>query len=263
MKVMVAIRHTPILKGEISLTADEKSVDTDGLKFRINEWDQYALEESLRLQSENKARVTAVCIGGKAAQEALYHCLAAGVDEAVLIEDEAAWSLDSWSIATLLARYAAPRGFDLLLAGVQSEDSGCAEVGGILASMLGIAQAAAVMKIRSLAEGKNVEVERELDEGYADIRRLTLPALLTVQTGINLPRYVSSMRLRKTRKKDCITCIPAPQLYAKSGPPEPKKSVETVFLPMIGSNDLELIEGTGPAHQADRLVSRLGEMGVI
>ena len=263
MKVMVAIRQTPILKGEVLLTTDEKAVDTDGFKTHINEWDLYALEESLRLQNENKAKVTAICVGEKTAQEALYYCIAAGVDEAVLIEDEAARSLDSWSIAALLAKFAAARDYDLLLTGLQSEDSGCAEVGGILATMLGIPQAAAVMKIRSLEEGKSIEVERELDEGYADIRRLTLPALLTVQTGINLPRYVSSMRLRKTRKKDSITCIPAQQLHAQSGPPEPKKSVATVFLPPIGSNGLELIEGTGPVQQADRLVSRLGEMGVI
>ena len=263
MEVMVAIRQTPILRGEVVLTADKKSVDISGLKTHINEWDLYALEEAMRLQSENGAKVTAACVGGKTAEEALYYCLAAGVDEAVLIEDDSACYLDSWLIADLLTKFAAKRSYDLLLTGVQSEDTGCGEVGGILASMMGISQAAAVMKIQSIVEGDAVVVERELDEGYTDIRRLTLPALLTIQTGINLPRYVSSMRLRKTRKRGGIIQISSMDLYKESVPPEPKKTVEKVFLPEVGSSDLEFIEGSNPVDQANNLVDRLREMGVI
>ena len=136
MDVIVAIRQTPILKGEVVLTADEKSVDIEGLKTHINEWDLYALEEALRLKTEIGARVMAVSVGGMASEEAMYYCIAAGVDEAVLIEEDSVYQLDSWSIAALLAKFTSVRGFDLFLTGVQSEDTGCGEVGAILAEIV-------------------------------------------------------------------------------------------------------------------------------
>ncbi|MDY0222481.1 MAG: electron transfer flavoprotein subunit beta/FixA family protein [Desulfobacterium sp.] len=263
MEVIVAIRQTPLLDGEIVLTADEKSVEIEGLKYHINEWDLYALEEALRLKTEIGARITAVSVGGKATEEAMYYCIAAGVDEAVLIEEESSYQLDSSSIATLLEKFTSMRVFDLFLTGVQSEDTGCGEVGAILATKLCVPQAAVVMKIKSLNPEESIVVQRELEDGFSDVQRLSLPALLTIQTGINQPRYVSTMHLRKARNKGSIMRISPLDLSTGTGLPAPKKTMKRAFLPEVGSVKLEFIDGVTAADKAKNIVDRLYGMEVL
>ena len=119
------------------------------------------------------------------------------------------------------------------------------------------------MKIQSLIPGESIVVQRELEDGFSDVQRLSLPALLTIQTGINQPRYVSSMRLRKTRKKGGITRISPLELSAGSGLPVQKKTMQRAFLPEVGSAKLEFIDGATAADKAQNLVDRLYGMEVL
>jgi len=263
MDIVVTIRQTAILRGEPVFTYDEKSVDIAMLKRHINEWDLYALEEALRIKASNGAKVTIVSVGDKKTEEAMYYGLAAGVDETILIEKESQGCLDSWQIATLLARVISVKPYDLVLTGVQSEDDGCAEVGAILSRMLNIPQAGTIMNIELLVESETIEVHRELEDGFSDIQRLRLPALLNIQTGINQPRYISSMRLRSTKKKRSITIISPASMGINISELAPKKIAKKLYTPEIGSAKLEFIEGANPTEKATNLVDRLYNKGVL
>jgi electron transfer flavoprotein beta subunit len=263
MDVVVTVRQTGILRGNPILTSDEKSVDMTRLKRHINEWDLYALEEALRIKESKGARITVVSAGDKKTEEAIYYCLAAGANEGILIEIEPSKYLDSWQIASLLARVVSERPYDLVFSGVQSEDEGCAEVGAILARMLDIPLSSTVIGIKSLIEGGTIEVQNELEEGFYDIRTLKLPALITIQTGINQPRYVSSLRLRSTKKKRKITKVSPESLGINMKELDCKKLPKRLFIPEFGSAKLDLIEGASSTEKANILMGRLYDRGVL
>jgi electron transfer flavoprotein beta subunit len=242
MDVVVTVRQTGILRSNPIITADEKSVDIAGLKRHINEWDLYALEEALRIKERKGASITVV---------------------GILIEIEPSKYLDSWQIASLLARVVSERPYDLVFSGVQGEDEGCAEVGAILARMLDIPLSSTVIGIKSLIEGGTIEVQNELEEGFYNIRTLNLPALITIQTGINQPRYVSSLRLRNTKKKRKITKVSPESLGINMKELGCKKMPKRLFIPEFGSAKLELIEGASSTEKANSLLERLYDRGVL
>ncbi len=263
MNIFVTIRQTTILRTDPVLSADGLSMDTSGLKRHINEWDLYALEEGLRLKDEHGGSVTVVSIGDQETEDAAYYSLAAGADDVIWIKEPSAAGMDAWQIAFLLSRALEGKSFDLILSGVQSEDQGRGEVGVLLAQLLGIPQAAAVFKIRSIAPGQSVEVQRELEDGLYDVRKCSLPALLSVQTGINQPRYVSSMRLRNIRKKSNIKAGSLQDLHVDGASLSPRKTVRRLSIPEVGSAKLELIEGADPGERASKLLDKLTEREVF
>lgn len=263
MDIIVCIRQTPMLIDEIKFTADEKSVDAANLKRHINEWDLYALELALRIKAKDGAKVTAISVGDTGAEEALYYCLAAEADEGILIEREEAKYLDNWMIAKLIYAVISVRPYDLILTGLQGEDDGCAEVGGILAQLLKIPQSAVVIEIKSLSKDGSIVIQRELEDGFSDIRRVKMPALLTIQTGINQPRYVSSMRRRAIKTKSKITRIPLSDLSLDFSNFHPRKSIRRLILPEISSSKLEYIKGSTGTEQAENLIGKLTEKGLF
>ena len=250
MDIVVTVRQTGILRGNPIITADEKSVDITRLKRHINEWDLYALEEALRIKERKGASITVVSVGDK-------------INEGILIEIEPSKYLDSWQIASLLARVVSERPYDLVFSGVQGEDEGCAEVGAILARMLDIPLSSTVIGIKSLIESGTIEVQNELEEGFYNNRTLNLPALITIQTGINQPRYVSSLRLRNTKKKRKITKVSPESLGINMKELDCMKMPKRLFIPEFGSAKLELIEGASSTEKANRLLGRLYDRGVL
>ena len=139
-------------------------------------------------------------MGGEEANESLRKCLAMGADDAVRLTDAAFEGADGHAIARVLAESIRKLPFDLVLTGTQAEDDGYGQVGGALAELLGIPHATVVNQIE--AEAKKLKVHRELEGGLEEILEIDLPALLTIQTGINEPRYVSIMGIRKVAKKE-------------------------------------------------------------
>ncbi|MHA2062308.1 MAG: electron transfer flavoprotein subunit beta/FixA family protein [Candidatus Sifarchaeia archaeon] len=201
MDIIVCVKHVPDVTGaEISIK-DNKIV-TDDLPFEINEWDEYAIEEAILIKEKNggSGTVTAITIGDEEAEATLRRCLAKGADKAIRVHDDAFEGSDAYAIAKILYNTIKDMPFDLVFTGLQTNDEGYGQVGGILSEFLEIPHASLVKKIE--IKDKLIEVNRELEGGLEEVLELQLPALLTIQTGINEPRYVSIMGIRKAKKKE-------------------------------------------------------------
>lgn len=198
MNVIVCIKQVPeVADAELELDEEGADVDRDDLVSGINEWDNYAVEAAVRLKEQLGGTVTAVTIGDEDAEDELRRALAMGADAAVLVDGEDFAGSDAVGIARGLQRAIEPLEYDLVLTGAQSSDDGWGQVGVALAELLGLPYASLAVDLEPAAGV--VTVRRELESNTHEKVELHLPALVTVQTGINEPRYVSVMGIRKAR----------------------------------------------------------------
>ncbi len=246
MNIIVCVKETPLAESEVIISKDEKSVDRDALTLGINEWDKYALEEAIRIKEEHGGSVTVIYAGQS--EDVLWESLAMGADEAVRIDTET--SFDGRSTARVLADVIKNRDHDLILTGLMSSDTGNAQVGVLIASILGIPYATIVTDVR--VENGKVVVERELEGGTGERLELEMPCLLTIQSGINEPRYVSIMGIKRAKRKE-IEVLSADKLdeYA---------SLVRLYRPPVSL--AEMIEGS-PSDVAEKLVEIFKERGLI
>jgi electron transfer flavoprotein beta subunit len=201
LDIIVCVKHVPeTAEAELKIDASGKAIEKTGLVFDINEWDDYALEEAVRIKEKQGGTVTAITIGTEDSDSTLRKCLARGADKAIRLTDPKFEGSDSYAIAKILHSTIKTLHFDIILCGVQSGDGGYAMVGPILAEMLNIPHATMVKKIE-LAAG-SAKINRELEGGLEEQIEMKLPALFAVQTGINEPRYVSIMGIRKAMQKE-------------------------------------------------------------
>lgn len=201
MDIIVCVKHVPeTAEAELKIDVSGRAIEKTGLVFDINEWDDYALEEAVRIREKQGGTVTAITIGTEDSDSTLRKCLARGADKAIRLTDPKFEGSDSYAIAKILHSTIKTLHFDIILCGVQSGDGGYAMVGPILAEMLNIPHATMVKKIE-LATG-SAKVNRELEGGLEEQIEMKLPALFAVQTGINEPRYVSIMGIRKAMQKE-------------------------------------------------------------
>ncbi len=199
MNIVVCIKQVPeVGDAELEINRDGTDILREDLEFEINEWDNYAVEEAVRLKEVNGGKVTVVTLGDEDSEDVLRHALAMGADEAIQIEEEGFEGSDGLSIAKALYRVLKDLSFDLVMTGVQSSDDGMGQVGVYLAGMLDLPYATLVIKIEKKEDG--IIVNRELEANTQERLEMTLPAVLTIQTGINTPRYVSIMGIQKVRK---------------------------------------------------------------
>lgn len=196
MKIAVCIKQVPEVADE-ELELDDGRVDTDDLVPTLNEWDAYALEEAVRISEAHGGRVVAVTLGDDEAEDELRRALAMGAHEAVRIDAEDYEDADGIGIARGLAAILEELAPELILTGAQSADTGWGQVGPALAALLGWPHATLAVGIE-VGDGALV-VQRELEDNTAAEVALELPAVVTVQTGLNEPRYVSVMGIRKVR----------------------------------------------------------------
>lgn len=198
-----ALRTAVCIKRVAEASEAEFEVDSEGklrargLVYDINEWDDYALEEALRIKESLGGEVVAFTVGGPEDEEVLRKCLAKGADEAVRID--APGLSDPSLIAELLSAAVSRDRFDLILTGAQASDDGYAAVPSLMASLLGLPLATLVKRVE--VRGSLVVAHRELEGGVEEVVELSMPALLSIQTGINEPRYVSIMGIRRASKK--------------------------------------------------------------
>ncbi len=229
--------------------------------FDINEWDDYALEEAVLLKEKLGGSVTAVTVGSEDADSTLRKCLARGADKAIRVTDEACRSSDGYAIAKILHCVIKDLPFALVLTGALAGDDGYAQVGVALAEMLGIPHATMVKKLEPTEA--LVRVNRELEGGLEEVLEVKLPALFTIQTGINEPRYVSIMGIRKARKKE-ITVLNLKDLQMEEdevGESGSWVKVERMFIPPV-EKEAEMFEGT-PDEIASRIVEILRSRGLV
>jgi electron transfer flavoprotein beta subunit len=170
------------------------------LVFDINEWDDYALEEAVRLKEKFGGTVTAITVGSEDAEGTLRKCLARGADIAIRLTDPKFEGSDGYAIAKILSKVIKNLPFNLVLTGAQAGDDGYAVVGSMLAELLGIPQATMIKKIE--LNNQVARLNRELEGGLEETVEVKLPAVLVIQTGINEPRYVSIMGTRKAMQKE-------------------------------------------------------------
>ena len=250
MKIGVLIKQVPARDSEITVSADSTWIDEAGLEFETSEPDDYALEAALQLKEAQGGEVVAVSLGPGRVQEALRTALAKGADRAVHIVDEHSHGLDPLQVAGALAAQAAEESFDLLLSGLQSDDYGYGQTGVLLAELMGVPHATVVVDIEA-GDGR-MSVKRELEEGWYQSTELPLPAVLTIQSGINKPRYTSFKGIMAARKKE-IREITSQDVM----PTDMAAGVEIlrIYAPP-DTGGAEMLEG-GPAEQATALIEKL------
>jgi len=196
MEILVCVRRIPdTSENEIELNAAGNDIERDDLVYSINEPDNYAVEEALQMVARVGGNVTVTTVGGEDDEEILRREMAMGANHGVLITDEAFSGSDGKGIATILKAYVQKGSYDLILTGVQAEDGG-AQVGGMLAALLDYPFASLVNSIEVL-DGKKLKVSREIEGGNKEISEIDLPCVLSIQTGINEPRYVGMKGIRQ------------------------------------------------------------------
>lgn len=209
MEILVCVRRVPdTSENEIQLNAAGNDIERDELVYSINEPDNYAVEEALQIVARVGGGVTVVTIGNEDDEEVLRRQMAMGAQHGVLITDEAFAGSDGRGLATILEAFVKKGNYDLILTGVQAEDGG-AQVGGMLAALLDYPFASLVNSIE-LLDAKKLKVSREIEGGNREVSEIDLPCVLSIQTGINEPRYVGMRGIRQ------VASIPIPTFDASS-----------------------------------------------
>ena len=240
MKVVVCVKQVAALGDEVEFTDDEQDVDPDFLDYALNEWDTFATEEALRLTEASGGEVVVVSVGPEDAEEAMRRCLAMGADRGIRIHTDE--KLDPIQVARALAEAVRAESPDLVFAGVQSADAVQAATGTALAELLDLPRVAVVTKIE-LGDGK-ATVNRELEGGLVDVTEVDTPALLTIQTGINEPRYATLRAIKQAEQKEI-------EVRQPGDVGEPAYRVRKMFVPPKGEG-AEMLNGS-PADVAQRI----------
>lgn len=262
MDIIVCVKHVPeTAEADLRIDAAGKTVDESGLVFDINEWDDYALEEAVQIKERLGGSVTAVTVGSEDADNTLRKCLARGADKAIRLSDPKFEGSDGYAIAKILSKAVKDLPFDIMLTGAQASDNGYAVVGPVLASFLGVPYVTMVKKIE--LKGNTATVHRELEGGLEEAVEVDLPAVLTVSTGINEPRYVSIMGIRKAMQKETkVLGLAELGLDEKEvGEAGSWIRVQKLYVPPV-EKQAEFLEGS-PEDVATKIVEILKARGVV
>ena len=244
MEILVCVRRVPdTSENDIELNSAGNDIERDDLVYSINEPDNYAVEEALQIVARVGGNVTVATVGGEDDEEILRREMAMGASHGVLITDEAFSGSDGRGIATILKAFVQKGSYDLILTGVQAEDGG-AQVGGMLAALLDYPFASLVNSIEVM-DGKKLKIGREIEGGNKEISEIDLPCVLSIQTGINEPRYVGMKGIRQ------VASIPIPTFGVSdlgldpSAVGEAGAKVKRVdyFVPALGKG-AEILHGT-------------------
>jgi electron transfer flavoprotein beta subunit len=246
VKVVVAVKQIGVLGDEVEFTGDGLAVDPDYLDRALNEWDACAVEEALQIRERlGGGEVVAVTVGDEESEAALRRCLAMGADRAIRVDAE---PVDPLSAARALVAVVTAEAPDLVLTGVQSADSVQGATGTALAELAGLPRAAVVTHVDWSGSGPAI-VDRELEGGLVDVVEVDTPALLTIQTGINAPRYANLRAIKQAEQQEIAV------VGAEAG--EPAYRVRRMFTPPRGEG-AELLDG-GPAEMAQRILELVRE----
>ena len=246
MKIAVCIKQVPTREWQPRLNEAKTWIRDSEASFELNEPDAYALEEGLRLKEKHGGEVV-VCAAGPARVSAVIReALARGADRAIHVDDEALGSADGATVGEALAAALSDEHVDLILTGLQSDDQGHAQTGVVLAERLGIPHATIIMEVQ-VADGR-LRVKRELEGGWFQWIGMPLPALLTIQSGINQLRYATLKGIMAAKKKEIRRVTPA-------SPVQSRQRIAALYVPEK-SKQTEMIDGT-PSDAARELVRRL------
>ena len=259
MDVIVCVKHVPeTAEADIKIDPAGKSIEKTGLVFDINEWDDYALEEAVQIKEKLGGTVTAITIGSEDTDSTLRKCLARGADNAIRLTDPKFEGADSYAIAKILHKAIEDLSFNIILTGALAGDDGYTATGPILAELLGISYVTMVKKIEF--NGDIAKVNRELEGGLEEIVEVRLPAVLTIQTGINEPRYVSIMGIRKAMQRE-IKVLGLADVGLKEDEIGSWIKIEKMYVPPV-EKQAEFLEGN-PDEVAKKIAELLKARGLI
>jgi electron transfer flavoprotein beta subunit len=254
MKIAVCIKQVPTRDWQPRLNDAGTWIRDQDTSYEMNEPDAYALEEALRLKEKHGGEVVVCSAGPARVAQVIREALARGADRAIHVEDEAFASADAFVIAGALGSAMKAERFDLILTGLQSDDQGFAQTGVVLAERLGLPHATIVMEVQ--AEGGSLRVKRELEGGWFQWVTMPLPAVLTIQSGINQLRYATLKGIMAAKKKEIRRVTPGVPGTAPGAPAAGQKIVR-LYVPGKGKK-AQIIGGT-PAEAARELVKKLRE----
>jgi electron transfer flavoprotein beta subunit len=253
MNIVVCVKQVPKKDSILRISADQKWIDERDLSYEMSEADAYALEEALRQKEKHGGEVIVIALGPERVRQSIKEALAKGADRAIHLLDPAFdGATDAAGIGKALAGALKNEKADLIFTGLQSDDYGFAQVGLIIAQQLGLASATIVMEVQP--EQGSVRVKRELESGWFQWVRLPMPALLTIQSGINQLRYATLKGIMAAKKKE-IREVKAADLGLTAADLKPAQTIERAYLPQK-TKQTEMLEGK-PAEVAAKLVEKL------
>ncbi len=249
MEILVCVKRVPdTAENEIEVNGDGSDIERDDLVYSVNEWDNYAVEEAIQICEKVGGSVTVVTVGDDESEEVLRREMAMGADNGLLLCDEAFEGIDGKQTATLLKAAVAKGKYDLILTGAQA-DGGAGQVGGMLAAMLDVPYASLVNTID--VDGDKLKVGREIEGGNQEMNDISMPCVLSIQTGINEPRYVGIRGIRKVASVE-IPELSASDLGVDLGDAKVKR--QDYFVPEIGEG-AEMLEGS-----SEEIIAKLIEL---
>ena len=249
MKIIVSIKQVPMRDSQLRIDTAGRWIQENDLSFEINEPDAYALEEALQLKEKHGGEVIALCAGPARASQTIREALAKGADRALHIEGENLATFDTLGIAKLLAKAVEAEKPDLILTGLQSDDLGYGQTGVVLAEILGLPHGTIIMAVEKTDGG--IRVKRELEDGWFQNVEMSLPAVLTIQSGINKLRYATLMGIKKAKTKE-IKRLTTGDLGITA---TPTAIISRVYLPQR-TKQTQMLEGTAK-EAAAKLVEKL------
>ena len=254
MEILVCVKRVPdTAENEFELNSEGNDLDRDDLVYSVNEWDNYAVEEAIQIADKAGGNVTVVTVGDDESEEVLRREMAMGAHNGVLLSDDAFEGSDRRSVAAILKAEVESGKYDLIMTGAQGDD-GAAEVGGMLAAMLDMPYASLVNEIE-IQDGGKIKVGREIEGGNQEMNEIELPCVLSIQTGINEPRYVGIRGIRKVAKVDIPVKSASDLGIDENSVGEKGSKVKRLdyFVPDLGEG-AEMLEGS-----TDEIIEKLIE----
>jgi len=201
MEILVCVKRVPdTAENEIEVNRNGTDIERDDLVYSVNEWDNYAVEEAIQIRDKVGGSITVVTVGNEEDEEVVRREMAMGADNGLLLSDDAFNGSDGKGIAAVLKAAVEKGNYDLILTGAQADD-GAGQVGGMLAAMLDWPYASLV-NLLEVIDDKKIKVGREIAGGNQEMNEIDLPCVLSIQTGINEPRYVGIRGIRKVASID-------------------------------------------------------------
>lgn len=262
--MVVCVKRVPdTAEAEVHIDVSGKDIEKSRLSFKINECDNYAVEEAIQIKERLGGTVTVISLGPKENDEVIRMALAKGGDEAIRLEDEAFAGGDGFAVAKALAAAIKGMEFDIVFTGALADDDGYAVVPAALGELLGVPHATYVKKVEILEDGKRARVGRELEGGLLEFLEIDLPCVLGIQTGINEPRYASFKGIKQAAKKEIAVKSAADLGVDASEVGEAGSwAVLEKFTPPVVGEMAEILEGD-PEETAAKLAAILKEKGLV
>jgi electron transfer flavoprotein beta subunit len=256
MKILVCIKQVPDMESRFRVNSSGNWYAENDLAFRMNEYDEYAVEQAVQLKEQlgGAPEVTVLSIGPDRVVEVMRYALAMGCDRGIHILDSTPYTKDPWQIASIIVTFVRDRGFDLIFTGMQSQDRGSAQVGVTIAELLGLPCATAIVGFAY--DNGVIEAKRELEGRVKGIVKLKPPALLTCQTGLNVPRYPTLPNIMKAKRKE-MAAIPITDLILEQG----LTATADVYAPATKSGGIVLDGEVG--EMTDRLLAILRDKTTV